>query len=141
MKKRIVMFMMACALTVSGVSGMTMTANAANTEDKDFAFENSQPTGVCAWRDKTNKTKVYVYPKSGPNIYYTVQGSKDPQKSWVNRSNRVAIPMAVKGSITNQVMENKETYARLKFERMVSTTVSTRGVWSPDSTRNYTIFN
>lgn len=141
MKKRLMMLMMVCALAISGIGGMTLTANAANTEDKPYSFNNSNAYGVSEWRDKNDTTKVYVYPKSGPDIYYTVQGKESSTGSAANRSNTVIIPLGVQGSITNTVREKGGTYARLQFQRIITSYVSTQGVWSPDSTKNYTIFN
>lgn len=141
MKKRLMMLMMVCALAISGIGGMTLTVNAANTEDKPFSFDNSSASGTSEWRDKNDTTKVYVYPQSGPKIFYTVQGKAGTSGSAANRSNVVAIPQGVQGSITNTVREEGGTYARLKYQRITTGYVTTKGVWSPDSTRNYTIFN
>ncbi|HIT89643.1 MAG TPA: hypothetical protein IAC41_04395 [Candidatus Merdenecus merdavium] len=49
-------------------------------------------------------------------------------------------------SITNYCYENKKsnyTYvlAQVSFRSNSSTTGSVKGVWSPDSTKNYTIVN
>lgn len=140
MKKKLMMFMMVCSLAISGISGMTLTVNAGNIQNKNYSYSNSSTYGFCDWEYKSNDTKVYVYPKSGPDIYYTVQGRYGLNGSIENRSNTVIVPLGVQGSITNLVHESDDTYARLKFQRLNTSYVSTQGVWSPDSSRNYTIF-
>lgn len=140
-KNKIVTFMLAGMIGLTTFGGITITSYAANTEDKKFSFDNSSSSGTCAWREKNNTTKVYVYPTSGPKGLYTVQGKTGVNGSVADRSNCVAIPQGVQGSITNTVRENNNDWARLKFNRITTGRVVTSGVWSPDSTRNYTIYN
>lgn len=128
-------------MTLSGIGGASLTAHAGNTVDHTFSFDNSNSSGNSGWRDKNDTTKVYVYPTAGPKIYYTVYGRSNKSSSGVNRSSKVAIPQGVQGSITNYVKESKDIQARLKFNRITTAKVTTSGVWSPDSTRNYTIYN
>lgn len=141
MKKRLVMFMMSGIMGMTIFGGITFTSLAANTEDKPFSFDNRNTDGTGRWREKHNDTKVYVYSTAGPKIFYTVQGKTGENGSTRDRSNIVAIPQGVQGSITNYVYENGNDYARLKFTRITYGYVTTSGVWSPDSTKNYTIFN
>ena len=51
-----------------------------------------------------------------------------------------AIPTGTQGSITNWINEKGGTEARLVMSRISYSRLDTSGVWSPDSTRNYTIF-
>lgn len=140
MKRIIVSFALACCFLFSGILGNIQCVSAANTEDWAFSFDNSSSSGTGTWRDKNNDSKVYVYPQSGPRIYYTVQGRANTNADPKKRSDKVAIPQGVKGSITNYVKENKGIQARLKYDRITFGYVLTKGDWSPDSTRNYTIF-
>lgn len=143
MKSKVLSLAMALAIALTGIVGFADVVNAANTKDEPFSFYNANTSGTTDWRDKNNSTKVYVYPKSGPNLYYTVYGRKSATGSQTGnkRSNRVVVPQGVQGSITNYVNENSENQARLKLERTAVGYVVTSGVWSPDSTKNYTIFN
>lgn len=141
MKKKLIMLALAGMMGVSTFGGIALTASAANVEDKPFTFDNRNSTGNSEWRDKNDTTKVYVYPTAGPKIFYTVQGMNGQYGTARDRSNVVAIPQGVQGSITNQVREKGDDRARLKYQRITTGYVTTSGVWSPDSTRNYTIFN
>lgn len=140
-RKRLAILMVIGIMAVSVFCGTAETVFAANTKDKEFSFDNRNSNGVGTWREKHNNTKVYVYPKSGPKIFYTVQGKTGDAGTAADRSNIVAIPQGIQGSITNQVNEKKNDYARLKYERITFGYVLTKGVWSPDSTKNYTIYN
>ena len=140
MKKKILTIIMMATLVLSGVWGLGMSASAANTEDKPYSMDNRNETGTTSWRDKNNTSKVYVYPQSGPLLKYRVQGRKDGGAKQ-NCSNWVKIPNGTQGSITNYVRENNKNEARLYLMRTVYAQEWTKGVWSPDSTRNYTIFN
>lgn len=139
MRTKIVSALMVMMMVFSVAFGVAMPVMAGNTEDHPFSFNNISTTGHSDWRDKNDTTKVYVYPTYGPKIQYTVQAKVGDDG--VNRSNIVAIPLNVQGSITNQVREKGGTVARLKFTRLTYAQTYTGGKWSPDSTKNYTIFN
>lgn len=142
MKAKLLSLAMALTITLTGAMGFANVANAANVADETYSFYNVNTEGTTRWRDKTNSTKVYVYPQEGPNLYYTVHGCNSVTPSiWNVRSSRVQIPHGVQGSITNYINENNENQARLKLERTAVGSVVSSGVWSPDSTKNYTIFN
>lgn len=100
--------------------------------------------GSCEWRTKNNATKVYVYPTAGPKIYYEANGRKKNsitgQYEKFAGSYSYAIPTGTQGSITNWINEKGGTEARLVMSRISYSRLDTSGVWSPDSTRNYTIF-
>lgn len=140
MKKKIITLLMTATLVLSGVSGMTMSVSAANTKDRDYSFDNRNTTGYTSWLNKDNDSKVYVYPESGPLLNYRVEGRYNSGES-DSYSNWVQIPNGVQGSITNYVNEKGKNQARLKVKRTAYAQVWTKGVWSPDSTRNYTVFN
>lgn len=125
---------------LSSFAGMTMSAYAANVTDTSFAFANVDRDGFSEWRAKMDTSKVYVYPQSGLKINYTVEGRIRPVAEPQERSYTFAIPVGTKGSITNKVRENGDPEARLHFEQISYSAAYTRGVWSPDSTRNYTVY-
>lgn len=141
MKTKLLTMMLVFSMVITGAASFTSVVSAANTADTTYAFSNTNTTGQSAWRTKENTTKVYVYPKSGPKIRYTVYGRKDSSGNATPCSNQVAIPLGVQGSITNTVREKGYNQAQLRFERISYAQVDTKGVWSPDSTRNYTIYN
>ncbi len=140
MKKRLLTFMMMATLVLSGICGMGMSVSAANTEDRPYSMDNRNETGTTSWRDKNNNTKVYVLPQSGPILRYRVRGRKG-QGNGEPCSNWAKIPNGKQASITNYVREKGLNEARLKMERTMYAQAWTKGVWSPDSTRNYTIYN
>ena len=80
-----------------------------------------------------------MYPKSGPALYYTVYG-KNSVGDVTNRSSRFYIPSGTQASITNYVYERDDIMARINYDRKSYAYEYTRGVWSPDSTRNYIIY-
>lgn len=148
LKKKVVMFAMTGAMALTGVAGMTGTAEAKDPEtypnyyDTDYSFKSVSSVGYTECRKKTDTTKVYIHPTSGPNLYYRVQGTdlKDGSNA-ENKSNAHMIKQGVKASFTNWVREDNKIYARLKMRRSVNVAAYTLGVWSPDSSQNYVIFD
>lgn len=145
-KNSIVTIAMAMMLSVTAVVGFGTNAKAAagNTGNKQYSYSNIDPIGSCEWRTKNNATKVYVYPTAGPKIYYEANGRKKNsitgQYEKIAGSYSYAIPTGTQGSITNWINEKGGTEARLVMSRISYSRLDTSGVWSPDSTRNYTIF-
>ena len=139
MKKKLLVMFMTTAIAISVVAGFSFASSAGNTTDTEYEFYNSNSTGNTSGRSKTNTTKTYIYPKYGPALNYTVQGSKTGS-NWENRSSSHTVYNGTKASFTNFVYENGEAYARLHLEKTTTAYVWSRGVWSPDSTRNYTIY-
>lgn len=134
--------MTVCSFVFSGIVGSALTANAANTTDRRYVFNNANEYGYSDWRDKTDDSKVYVHPTSGPDIYYVVMGANSTSTTTGNLySNTHLIKLGIQASITNTVNESDRIYARLRFRRKNASNVSTQGVWSPDSTQNYTVYN
>lgn len=113
-----------------------------NTSDTTYTFNNSYGSGNSEYRYKSNYTKVYVHPTSGPTIKYTVYGAYDTFGDGRDSfSDTVYFGTGTYASITNYVKENNRNYAQLHFTRMVNTmNENTVGVWSPDSTQNYTVY-
>ena len=141
MKKRLLSLAMAFAIGVTGSVGFSSVVNAANTKDATFSFYNGNKSTTTKWRSKTDTSKVYVYPKEGPSVYFTVRARKSSSDNDpLDASRRFFVPCGVKGSLTNWVLENGGSQARLYIERRATAYVTTSGVWSPDSTKNYTIY-
>ena len=148
LKKKVVMFTMAGAMALTGVAGMTGTAEAKdpatypNYYDTDYSFKSVSSVGYTECRLKTDTTKVYIHPTSGPNLYYRVLGTDiEDGSNAENKSNAHMVKQGVKASFTNWVREDNKKYARLKMRRSAYAAEYTRGVWSPDSSQNYVIFD
>lgn len=162
-KKGTIMCAAAGAVAISGVAGVASVANAAvakpgasniatysyekpdepNTNNTEYTFRNDKGVGYSEFRYKYNTTKVYVYPTVGPSLFYRVFGAKTEDGLGItSRSEHYKIKAGIQGSITNYVHEKGDSYACLKFGRCVKAPyVDTIGWWSPDSTKNYTIFD
>lgn len=107
MKKKLLSLVMAIAIGITGSVGFAGVVNAANTADTTFSFYNGNKSTTTGWRDKTDTSKVYVYPKEGPSDYYTVRARKSSSDSQgQDGSHRFMVPCGVKGSLTNWVLEN-----------------------------------
>lgn len=139
MKTKIFAVTFVIAIALTGIIGFSTSVKAGNTKDTDYAFYNTNDGGYTEGRTKENSTKVYIHPTSGPALEYTVQGFGGV--SWTDRSNSHIIYNGTQASFTNYVYENSEVYARLHFVRTQLAPVYTHGEWSPDSTRNYTVYN
>lgn len=100
-------------------------------------------------RDKQNNTKVYVNITASPTQYTRVQtyGNRNTTNFYNETKGTYAtVKKGVPSSITNYCYEHKKsnyTYvlAKVGFKSSSSVTGSVEGVWSPDSTKNYTIVN
>ena len=57
------------------------------------------------------------------------------------KSDTHIIPLGIEASITNMVNEKGYAYAGLRMHRTVKAQTDSKGWWSPDSTRNYTIYD
>ena len=107
----------------------------ANTKDHTYSFFN-RDEGNLPGREKYNNSKVYVYPKTGPKAIYTVYGSFTKGDGYKICSDAVELTSGVKYTIRNCVNKCYYSYARLHFRGTGSYTY-TKGVWSPDSTKDY----
>ena len=156
LKTGAVMFAVAGAMAFSGAAGVAGTAKAdssdiatcdyeehgkANTNNTLFTHDNSISVSYSEFRYKFDKTKVYIYPTVGPMLYYRVQGADSKSGANVtDRSDPFGVPLGVQASFTNMVRERGNSYARIKKRHSKTVPVSSKGWWSPDSTRNYTIY-
>ena len=121
--------------------GMFSSAFAGNTTDTEYHFHNTNLSGTTEGRVKTDTTKVYVRPISGPALFYSVLGANNADGDGaVVLSGSFRIYNGTRASITNSVYERGKPYAQLYFERIAPANEWTHGVWSPDSTRNYTVY-
>ena len=161
MKSKLAMFAIAGAMAVSGTVGIAAPAKAenvhtnnagtvvtckesySNTDNELFTFSNNNSGyGYSSYRRKYNKTKVYVYPTVGPKLSYTVMGSHSSKgTNPIVKSDTHIIPLGIEASITNMVNEKGYAYAGLRMHRTVKAQTDSKGWWSPDSTRNYTIYD
>ena len=141
MRKTIIIMTFALAATFSGLAGFSSTVNAyGNVSDTQYMYHNAGTSTMdTSGRAKLDATKVYIHPTSGPALKYTVQGYTG--SDWANRSSTHQVVNGVKASFTNFVYENGNPTARLHLERTQYAPTYTIGVWSPDSTQNYTIYN
>ncbi len=155
LKTGAVMFAVAGAMAFSGAAGVAGTAkadssdiatysektDAPNTDNALFTHDNSISVSYSEFRYKFDKTKVYIYPTVGPMLYYRVQGADSKSGANVtDRSDPFGVPLGVQASFTNMVWERGNSYARIKKRHSKTVPVSSKGWWSPDSTRNYTIY-
>ena len=144
MKKAILVALVTIAVAASGVAGFAGKAKAdgyGNTSDTEYSFRYSYSYGNSIAREKRNTTKVYVHPTSGPAIKYNVEGFHSSTNTWMDRSNSFVIGSGIQASITNYVYENGERSARIGFVRQSYVPLQSFGLWSPDSSRNYTIYS
>ena len=147
MKKTIAVLAVSGALAISGITGAAVSASAnstdpiPNTVNKEFSHDNSvKGTSLSEWRVKNNTTMVYVFPTKGRVIYTKVMGKKYKGDEASERSKVVKIPIGTEGSITNWAKESGDRFVCLRMARTAVSSTVTSGWWSPDSTKNYTIF-
>ncbi len=143
MKKAILVALVTIAVAASGIAGFAGKAKAdgyGNTSDTEYYFYNTSPNGYSIAREKRNTSKVYVHPIGGPALKYNVEGFHSSINTWMDRSNSFVIGSGIQASITNYVYENGERSARIGFVRQSYVPLQSFGLWSPDSSRNYTIY-
>lgn len=138
-KKKFLTWLLVLSMVITGVASFVNIVNAANITDCSYLFNNTSASGQTSWVRKDNDSKVYVYPKSGPTIYYTVYGRRGGS-SVLRCSNKVAIPTGVHANIITSVKENGCTEIQLRFERITAVNLYTKGVWCPNSERDGTIY-
>lgn len=140
------------ATVMVGITGNTMPVLAANTSDTTYTINVESSSGSFKGvqeRDKQNDTKVYVNISSSPTLYTQVRtyGNRNTTTYYNETKGTTAtVKRGVPSSITNYCYENRQpnyTYvlAKVRFRSNSSTTGAVKGVWSPDSTKNYTIVN
>ena len=143
--------LLTAAAIMAGSLG-TIPVYAANTSDTTYKIYVESLSGSfrgVSERDKQNNSKVYVNISSSPTLYTQVKtyGNRNTE-TWYNetKNTTAAVKRGVPSSITNYCYEHRapnHTYvlAKVRFRSSSSITGYVQGVWSPDSTRNYTIVN
>lgn len=140
------------ATIMSGVAGNVTPVFAANTSDTPYRINVETSSGSFKGvqeRDKQNDSKVYVNISASPTLYTQVRtyGNRNTN-TFYNETNgtTATVKRGVPSSITNYCYEHRKpnyTYvlATVKFRSNSAATGAVEGVWSPDSTRNYTVVN
>lgn len=134
--------------------GISEKYSSASTEDTAWSFSAATDainTSFITRREKSNSTKIYIYftnTYSGTISSFKVcpYGSEGRTTTLISagyaRGNDTerwfTIPSTGKYSITNYVNERGYEYATLKFKKNIGYGTA-KGVWSPDSTKNYTV--
>ena len=144
MKKKLVAMCMAAMMAL----GATAPAYAANTSDTEYEFTITAAYKRTEAREKTNTTKVYTRYNKGPaqlafQVWASNGGSSTGTNATTGTTKTAYVKKGVQSSITNKVKEWSYSYAYLRVnsadESGVGSTV--HGVWSPDSSRVYTVVN
>ena len=143
------------AFIIVGMLGSTFPVHAANVTDTDVSIRVesvSKSFKTASTRPKYDNTKVYVKLTSSPTTYIQVRtyGNRKTASTYYNETNGITatVQRSVPSSITNFIYENRNEYsgsstlkAQLRLRSNTSTSGTVTGVWSPDSTRNYTVVN
>lgn len=117
-KEKLITSAMTFMLGITAVVGFGSAAQAANTADWTYSYNSGNASATSVFRDKTNTTKVYVNPRSGPAIKYAVYGKNVTTGDVTVRSTYHKIPLNVQASITNSVYEKGDRQAALRFTRV-----------------------
>lgn len=134
--KKIMTFAATLALYVSGLAGVV---SAANTTDSAWSFYNQNETGSTASRQKYNNTNVYIYPKVGQNLEYTVQKQVANSADYTTLRPYVKIPINKQATLRSSA--GNLDVVRVGFYNPNTQSYGyTTGVWSPDSTQYYTVY-
>lgn len=151
MKKKIVAMLTGIILTFEGA----LMVSAAETADHSFAFmltktdysAGSGPSGrilPIEVRNKTDKTSVYTHITTAPSSYVFARAYGDRGKGSCVYNETVGtnarVSKNVKSSIRSNVFEHKGRHCLLKLKGDGSSG-PVSGVWSPDSTKKYTVVN
>lgn len=135
-RKKFVLYAAVFALCVSGLAGVVC---AANTKDSEWSLYNQSETGNTDPRQKENNTNVYVYPQVGQDIWYTVQRKNANSAVYVNLRAYVSIPTGKQATVQSSAVSLD--VVRVGFYNPNTQGYGyTTGVWSPDSTRYYTVY-
>lgn len=144
--------LLAAVLVSVGTMGNAAPVKAAgNTSNKKFILDLQSANGSYVHtpaESKYNSTKVYVYFTDGAQslAYIKAEGNRNTSTFYNETAGRgyALINKGVKSSITNYCFENRKSgntsvKARIAMRSTRSSGFQASGVWSPDSTRNYTI--
>ncbi len=104
--KKIINLILTLAIIVTGIVGYVTFAKASNHSDSAYSFSYASEHNT-NYRTKEDNTKVYVYPQTGMNCYFRVQGSYGTSNTspYGNCSQEVFLTLGTKYSITNYVNE------------------------------------
>ena len=151
MKKRIIAILAGAILILEG----TLMVGAAETADQSFSFmltssqysAGSGPSGrilPIKIRSKTNKTSVYTKITTAPASYVLARayGDRGTGSCVYNETlgTNARVSKNVQSSIRSNVYENGGRFCLLKLKGDGSSS-AVSGIWSPDSTRQYTVVN
>lgn len=141
--KKAACMLMACTIMLT--PAVSVQAATGNVTDTSFSGTTSFTVNP---REKRTSTKVYVYITKAPTKYINVQvlGNRNTASSWYNetKGTTAKVTKGVKSSITNYAYENRganNTYVLVKLKVSTADSGTISGVWSPDSTQNYTVVN
>lgn len=144
MKKKLVAMCMAAMMAF----GAAAPAYAANTSDTEYEFYITATYRRTEAREKTNTTKVYTCYDQGPaqlafQVWASNGGSSTGTNATTGKRQTAYVRKGVQSSITNKVKEWGYSYAYLKVNSADESGVGStaHGVWSPDSSRVYTVVN
>lgn len=152
MFRKKILAILAATIMVTTI-GETVPVMAANTADTTYRVTVESSMGVfksVLERDKQNNSKVYVNISTSPTLYTRVRvyGSRNTSVFYnETRGTTAVVQKGVPSSITNYCYENRKpnfTYVLTKVGfRSSSSSISgpVEGVWSPDSSREYTVVN
>lgn len=133
-KKQIVYISLAVCLSLLILGNYSYASG--NTSVTNYLFNNTASSSSSSYRIKNNTSAAYVHPTSGLTIYYTLYGAYNSSGSGAAKcSEKVSVPIGATHYLTNYVIENGYSYAKLRFDRMIGSPVNidTKGTWSPDS--------
>ena len=142
MRKKLVAMCMAAMMAL----GAAAPAYAANTSDMEYEFYITATYKRTPGREKTNTTKVYTYYYDGPwHLAFQTYGATSENGAGTNKTKggTVYIEKDDPSSITNYIKEDGFSYAYLRVNSADEDGMgyTARGVWSPDSSRNYHVVN
>lgn len=151
MKKAIAGLLTLCILlTTPGIVSQAMTANTADKPVTKVVNEAASDKYVAVKEeDKFNTSKVYVYLTTTPYKYIIVRtmGNRNTSTYYNETKGGTAnIQKGVPSSVTNYCYERRTSGAatvkvRLQLKSGSALTGTVKGVWSPDSTKSYTVVN
>ena len=153
-KNRIKKFVgiLTAAAIITGTVGSVIPTYAANVTDSKYEINVKSSSGSFVQvdpRDKQNDSKVYVNISSSPYKYVHVRVYGNRNGIFYHNETvgtTATVQKGVASSITNNCYEHWATgkstvLAKVGFRSGSSLTGKVVGVWSPDSTRNYTVVN
>ena len=150
--KKFKMAIMSVLMTTCMVVTPTAPVSASNVTDSGYYIHvnsSSSSFATVDTRAKQDSTKVYVYITESPTKYTQIRvyGNRNTDIFYNETKGGLAkVLRNQKSSITNSIYENRKSgyssvTAKLGLRSNSSKTGYVEGVWSPDSTRNYTVVN